>query len=740
MPDNLPIPRTSFVGRTGDLDRIERLVGEAAVVTVIGTGGVGKTRLAIEAARRLVPGYPDGVWFAELAAIRSVEVAVAEVARLVGVTPGSGDPVRLLVEQLGDRRVLLVVDNCEHLVEGVALLVHRLVTACPRVRVLATSREPLAVGPEVTVPLAPLDGPEAVRLFLDRAGAADPAAPVGDEASVAAVCARLDHIPLAIELAAPWIRVFTPAELLPRLADRFDVLAASRRDLPSRQRTMRAAVDWSYELLTAEQRVLFHRLAVFNGTFALDAAEAVCGTAPLAPGEVGALLAALWERSMVVVDRSGAGSRYRLLETLRDFAAERLGAAGELDATRRRHFDFFRDRAARIDDDRLRTGSDAQVATLVPDADNYRAALGWGVDTDPAGTLRLAAALEGLWMIRSVAEGAGWVERSLAAAPEPTTHRARALIVAPLVVAGGLPWARARSLIQESIDIYAAADDRVGGIFARLMMSLSAMFSGELVEAERHVTDVRRHDLDHPLVRARADTYLGAVLLWRPRRLEEARHLLRRGFEASHAIDDGWGGGLALTLLGLADLRAGYRDVAGRNLREALRTNLQGGVTATAVGGLGELAGRDDPSRALVLLEAAEAVRERAGVRGFPVFVAKQLDRAREAARGRMAGPVADRCRERARAMTTDEVLAFALADGKPAAAGEADRLTARQQEVALLVADGLTNRQIAARLHLSVRTVETHVDNILTTLGFHSRARLAGWVRDAGLHAPPAG
>jgi predicted ATPase len=226
---------------------------------------------------------------------------------------------------------------------------------------------------------------------------------------VASICARLDGIPLAIELAAPWVQLLSPRELLQRLDQRLELLTARRRDLPPRHRTMLATVEWSHRLLPAPQQVLFRRLAVFEGTFGLDAAEEVCGFEPLGPGRIGGLLAGLLERSMAMANRSQDGAtRYRLLETLRDFGADRLRRSGELSGLRRRHFLHYLGRAERIDARRLRFGEDAEVATLAPDADNFHAALGWSFDEDPAGALRLASALEGFWMMRSVAEGRAW--------------------------------------------------------------------------------------------------------------------------------------------------------------------------------------------------------------------------------------------------------------------------------------------------------------------------------------------
>jgi predicted ATPase len=244
---------------------------------------------------------------------------------------------------------------------------------------------------------------------------------------VAALCARLDGLPLALELAAPWFRLLSPDELLVRLDNRFDVLAGSRRDLPDRQQTMRATVDWSHRLLSELERVFFRRAAAFDGTFDVAAVEEVCGFPPLETREVAAVLAGLNERSMLVVEHGPAGtSRFRLLETLKDFAAERLDESGEAVEVRRRHLEHYLARAERIDRARLEAGSDAQVASLTPDADNLRAALRFGLDYDPPAALRLASALEALWMVRSVGEGRTWLDEALARAPEPTRYRARA--------------------------------------------------------------------------------------------------------------------------------------------------------------------------------------------------------------------------------------------------------------------------------------------------------------------------
>jgi len=739
VPNNLPLTGTSFVGRADLLTEIAARLEVAPVVTLVGPGGAGKTRLAVEFATGALTDYPSGVRLIDFSPVESADRVIAEAALPLGVAAPAVD---LLVEQLADRRVLLLLDNCEHLVEPIAAMVRRLIESCPRLRLLCTSREPLGLGAESIVGVGPLGRTaDAIALFLDRARAAAPGfeAAAADRKVLADICARLDNLPLAIELAAPWVRVATPAELLP-MVSRFDVVPATRRDLPARQRTMRATVQWSHGLLSGDEQTLLRRLAVFRGTFDLAAVTAVCaGSAPpptaprpsvptpaLPAPAVAPLAARLAERSMLAVDRgTGTGTRYRLLETIRDLATERLTASGEMGWLRARHLAHFLATAEGIDTQRRRSGSDRQAGRLIPDGDNFRAALGWALEHDPSGALRLATALEPYWMIRSVGEGRRWLQRTLDRAPEPTPIRARALVVPPLVVAGGIPWPQAREMIESAIGIFTLHGDDDGAASARLTLALSAFFHGELVTALRIVDDVR---LTSPLTRSRRAVYRAGILSFTPRRLPEGLAGLADALAIAQDVGDTWGAGLALTLLGLAEIRANRVEQAGTHLVAALRSRLQAGVTASAMGGLGELAVAREPRRALVLLDAAAALRERSGVPHFPVPVDAQLAPARAAAARRLAPAVVQRCHEHARTLTTDEAIEFACTPGA------ASRLTARQQEVALLAANGLTNRTIAEQLHLSVRTVETHVNAALSELGLHSRIQLADWAREADL------
>ena len=473
--------------------------------------------------------------------------------------------------------------------------------------------EPPAPGlaAEVTLPVGPLSRADAVSLLVDRARAADPGFVPGDRALLASVCERVDDLPLAIELAAPWVRIAATADL-PALAGRSDLGGSTRRDLPARQQTMRATVRWSHDLLTGDEQVLLRRTAVFRGSADLAAVTAVCAGGCLPPDRIGALVARLAEQSVLAVVRPPDGRvRYRLLDVVRDLAAEQLGAAGETPELGRRHVAHYLARAGHVDGARRRSGADAAVAELVADADNHRAALEWGLRHDPQGALRLAVALEAFWMVCSVGEGREWLLQALERAPGPTLDRARALVVPPLVVAGGLPWERVRPMIGTAEEIFTAHSDGPGAALARQTFVLSAFFHGRLAEALRASEPPVR---DGPaLLRARAAVYRGTVLAYTPRRSGEGCRLLATGLAAAQEVGDGWGAGLASTMLGLADLRSGRPDAAWPRLVAALSGRLQAGVTAAALGGTAQLALARDPRWALTLLEAAEALRDRSG-------------------------------------------------------------------------------------------------------------------------------
>jgi predicted ATPase/DNA-binding SARP family transcriptional activator len=443
---NVPVQFTSFVGRGREVGEVQRLLLGTRLLTLTGTGGTGKTRLALEAAQSVRGSYPDGVWLIELAAVRRDDDVLRATAEVFGVREAPDTPLlEAVARQLGDRRALIVLDNCEHLVDACASMVHRLEAACPNVRVLATSRQPLRAPGEVVfrVPSLAVSDPdealppselalvESVRLFVDRALAADPAFAVTDEnaGALTRLCFRLDGLPLAIELAASRVAAIPVEALLERIGERFELLVGGRRTALTRQQTLRATIDWSYELLTPEQQAVLRRLAVFAGRVSPSAAETVCASLGISAGRLLALLGELVDQSLLVLDATTSSPRFRMLDTVRDYGRERLAETGESDAIEvaflRWAIDLSAPAAAR------RGGNEwlAAFRRLGPEIENVRSALERAVARDPASALELAHNLWPYWLWDGhFVEGRAWLEAALAANPDPSPLRVWALI------------------------------------------------------------------------------------------------------------------------------------------------------------------------------------------------------------------------------------------------------------------------------------------------------------------------
>lgn len=411
----LPVALTSFVGRAAEIAAVQALVAQNRLVMLTGTGGTGKTRLAIELAARLGPEFRDGACYVDLAPIAVPEVVPATAARALGLTDQPGrSTTDALIRFVADRQILIVLDNCEHLLDASAALVVSLLEAAPQITLLATSREPLGVTGEATwqVPSLSLGG-EAIELFADRARLvrADFAVTEGNTVAVTEICRRLDGIPLAIELAAARVKALSLTEIVDSLHDRFRLLAGGSRTAVRRQQTLRASVDWSHALLTDTERILFRRLAVFLGGFDLDAAEAVAGADGVQRYHVLDQLSLLIDKSLVVAENTSGRTRYRLLETVRQYALEKLGESGEADAVRSRHRDHYTAMAALLDAP-ARTDYEQRLEQADVEMDNLRTAFGWSLEDaaiEPA--LILASSLQPMWLTRGrVREGLAWFD------------------------------------------------------------------------------------------------------------------------------------------------------------------------------------------------------------------------------------------------------------------------------------------------------------------------------------------
>jgi non-specific serine/threonine protein kinase len=489
---NLSAELTSFVGRETELADVTRLLRAHRLVTLTGTGGCGKTRLALRVASPLVDELTDGVWHVELAPLADPNLVALTVATVLGVQEQPDQPLlATLVETLQAKRLLLILDNCEHLIDICAQLAQTLLRGCPTLRILATSREALGVGGEVawrvpSLPVPPQRSPSAevidvaalarydgIRLFVERARLVDPGFALTEQNApiVAQICWRLDGIPLAIELASARVKALSIERIAARLDDQFRLLTGGSRTALPRQQTLRATIDWSYNLMSEPERRVLRCLAAFVGGWSLEAAEAVCAEG-LGAGDVFDLLMQLVDKSLVQVETREGEERYRLLETIRQYGRDRLVDVGESESVRNRHFDWYLALAERAEPELIGPDQVAWLDRLDTEQDNFRAALAWGLDSRPAiEGLRLAAALWRLWHVRDrEVEGLDWLRRALAApeAQAATAARAKALQGVWELTLLGIGGNSAEQLraAEESLTICQEIGDRAGAAWS----------------------------------------------------------------------------------------------------------------------------------------------------------------------------------------------------------------------------------------------------------------------------------
>jgi len=812
---NLPTHATALVGRERELADLRQLLlsDDGRLVTLTGVGGCGKTRLALGVAASLISSFKHGVWMVELAALADSALVPQAVASVLGIRERS-DPSLLdeLVARLSRRQVLLVLDNCEHLVKPCAELADTLIHGCPGLRVLATSREPLHIAGERTwrVPSLAIPAPHsilppdelvrypAVQLFVERAVAVQAGfvvtarnAPV-----VAAICVQLEGLPLAIELAAAWVGTLGLEQILERLDDAFGLLVGGSRTAPDRQQTMLAALDWSYGLLAPAEQIVFRRLAVFVGGWSLEAAEEICSGNGVAPRDVLGLLRALVDGSLVQVDEQDGRARYRLLMPVRQYALAQLGASGELDGVRYQHATFFERFAERWEKDANVGGHRRRTAhaALEQERDNLRAALRWCLDQGDAQMgFRLARAHWNLWIVQgAVSEGRAWLTQLVGlpdAAKAPAMRAVGQTIEATLAFRQG-SYAKALELQREALPLLRQADDPWPLQAALNDVGAIALFQGHYRAAQAHFDEVLA------VARAVGDRVHEAVALrnlgWLALVQEDYSTAYARS-EASlavaRAVCDAAVVAFSLNLVAKVMLRQGDLAAARRLADEALVVHRQMGEhfqlafcldvvgqVATAEGryagaraalreslhlrqDLGDRAGTADTLEIIAALAATETKSERAiqlagaaaGIRGKVGAPLSPMGRAMLdqwlIPLGQVLGPETTTVAwETGRDMAVEQALALALAATEAPttrASGPSERsaqqvmgLTPRQLEVALLVAQGLTNRQIAERLVVTERAAAAHVEHILNKLGVGSRTQIAVWISERGLLA----
>jgi predicted ATPase/DNA-binding CsgD family transcriptional regulator len=772
----LPAPLTSFVGREREAAEVRRLLDETRLLTLTGTGGVGKTRLALEVATRSAGQYRDGAWLVELAPVADPRRAPKAVAEVLGVREESGQPIlATLLAAIRSRRLLLVLDNCEHLVEACARLADSLLRQCPQVQILATSREALRIPGETTwrVPSLGLPGhgagqleevaaTEAVRLFVDRAKSVQPSFALTDQnaPAMAQVCRQLDGIPLAIELASARMSALSIQQIAARLDDRFGLLTGGARIAVSRHQTLRAVIDWSYGLLTEVEQTVFQRLAVFAGGWTLEAAEAVCAGDGIVKDDVLDVLARLVDKSLVQAEE-GDETRYRLLETVRQYARELLALGRHATVSRRRHAAFYLALAEAAAPWLTEPGCEAWFARLAAEHDNLRAALDWADEWgDVETSLRLSGALAEFWWVHGhLDEGLGWLDRALNRMTQTDVGdnlrlqaaRARALYHAGLLRRHQGDYGAARTYLTACLALFEDLGDEPGQADAAWALGSTMGLAGD--EAAARSLLERSLALSRRLGNARG-------LAWSLMQLSDLAvaqgdgATARRWFEECMTVAQETSYRTRAHLLwhgARLDILDGDPAAARVRLREALALvpDLQEGrwiiqFVLCVYAGLAALQGQ--ARQALRLAGAAAAVRE--SIRAQTGFGGLwEFERLLEPARRALSEHDQAAAWSSGQALGLEEAIAEALREvdsppgvdlpaTAPTRARAPDALSQREAEVAALVARGLSNRQIAAELSIAERTVSTHVTHILGKLGFTSRAQVAAWVGERGLVA----
>jgi predicted ATPase/DNA-binding CsgD family transcriptional regulator len=762
---NLPAQPTALIGRAAILadSRARLLRADLRLLTLTGPGGTGKTRLAIELAATLAPHFADGAWFVDLSSLADDRLVAAAIARVLDLDTGSDRPVlELLAHRLRDDHRLLVLDNFEQVL-GAATDVAALLSECPGLKVLATSRAPLDLTwehvfyvPPLALPVAGQRTPDAlaecpsVALFLERARAARGEFTLSERnaADVAEICVRLDGLPLAIELAAARSRLLPPPTLLSRLQHRLDLLRTGHKDAPARHHTMAGAIEWSYELLPEDERVMFRRLGVFAGGCSLEAAEAIAPDLDVLEG-----LGSLVDKSLLRLDEVGGEPRYRLLETIREYAVLRLKQAQEWDITACRHAGYLL-RLVELAEPELRGARQAGwLDRFEREHDNLRAALAWSITNDLDTALRLAAGLWRFWFTRGyMLEGRRWVESALeASATVEVSARSRARA---LTAAGEMAWGCGdvdRAAIHHSASLVLRRElgDLEGVSQALHNLGNLAIERDDRQQAHalhEEALAIRRQ-LGNPRDLSLSLNNLGRLLM-SDGEMDAAEPLLVESLALAREV----GGDLTiagpLRQLGELALHRGDVDLAAERFAECLRLAAHVGAPMTMARGIetGAMVAhlRGEMEVAAELLAAGQALRdairsprvptERAACEPALVGALRALgpERFRGASElGRALSPeVAVEKALQALEHKTVAVPVPAFA-AHPASPGG---LSQREVEVAALIAQGMTNREIAERLIIAERTTHAHVRNILDKLGFSSRTQVATWALQHGL------
>jgi non-specific serine/threonine protein kinase len=755
FPNILPQQLTSFIGRERELQDLKGLLERSRLLTLTGPGGSGKTRLGLQLAAEVTGGFPDGVYFVALAPVGNPELVLSSIAQGIGLRDVGDRPLLdRLRSHLGRARVLLLLDNFEHLIVSAPVIV-QILQATVELRIVVTSRAPLHVTGEQEFEVLPLQVPdvqcttlasvagcESVRLFTDRAHAAWPGFVLDEEnaALIAGITRRLESVPLAVELAAARVKVLPPASLLARLDRSLPLLVGGARDLPQRQQTLRGTIAWSYGLLGAGAGRLLATCSVFRGGISLEGVESVCAAA-IDPGvEVLDGLGELVDQSLLRRVEGSGGPRFGMLYMVREYAAERLAEMPERARVEEGHAATFLALAEAAGGGLRGPEEQKWLERLEVEHQNIRAAIDWYQQHEPGDALRLAAAMSGFWGVRGhFTEGRRRLKALLDRHGDGTPTRVKALNGAASLAIDQGDHQEARELLDKSIRLAQELGYRRGEATALVFLGRNLVASESPAEAGPHIDRALqllegRHD---PANVAVALLYAGLAAHFTGQFKEACAHY-GRSFDLCRAVGFRSVGARSLQQLSQARLELGDIRGARSALEEALPTCLELGdrwvvpIMMTGFAGVAAHTGR--PRRALRLAGVARGLCE-AGQFSMPAVVETQLQRWLAPARNQL-GLVAAQIMAEGQGMSLAEAVSYALADGPEEAwhSGPRRTLTQRELEVAALVAQGLTNRRIAGQLYLSVRTVDTHVDHVLTKLGFSTRAQLVAWAYESGL------
>ena len=759
-PHGRPAQSLTGLGREREsAEAKKRLLADNRLFTLTGPGGCGKTRLALAVAFEVVEHFKDGVWLVELASLSDPDLVPQAVAQILSVREVQDRSItQTLSEYLGSREMLLVLDNCEHLMEGSSALAEALLRACPNLRILATSREALGIAgerawlvPSLSLPdsqnLPPfqeLACYEALQLFVERAAAVASAFELTERnaPTVAGLCQRLEGIPLAIELAAARVKVLSVEQIASRLEDSFSLLTGGSRTALPRHRTLRATIDWSHELLSQKERSLFHRLSVFSGGFTFEAAEEVCAREGIEREEVLDLLAQLVDKSLVLVEvhQDGEEARYRLLETVRQYGQERLEESGEAELVRERHAGYYLALAEESEPELREQG--AWLERLGTEHDNLRAALGWALDPEDAEEpaaeraqlgLRLAAALgQGrFWGAYGLSEGLGWLESGLASTSSTSAKpaRAKALNEAGYIVTWRGDYEKGVALLEQSLALFKELGDEPGVAASFFQLGLTVLHGGdhERVGVLREEAEALRRELSDRRTISHLLHFLAMAALDEDD-YERAAALFEESLVLFRELGDLRGAAMCLTGMGMTALEQEDHERAAVILEKDLRVLLELRDKVAIVYGLlgvAEVASRRrQPARAARLWGAAETLGEAISFSMSP-FVRAHYDYEGYLAAARLQLDEAawQAAWAEGKAMTPEQAIEYAL-EPSPATPRPKDtvKLSPREVEVLTLVAKGLTDSQVADRLYLSPRTVNHHLRTIYNKLGASSR------------------